>query len=229
MDAGDTLHILVKDLVGSAISLSLNNGEDDSEEDTELIGTTTATPTTTIAPLNPTSIYIDTDLISPDFEITISSSTKDVIIDWGDGSADEAVTLIGMGAVSVTHGFLASSEIEIKDADGLEEIISIANIDNLTSIIIPSSCASLFVIDIEDNTGLTSFEIHPEWVLLTDVILSGNAISVDDINDILITLDTMAIPLSTVDLSGGTNAAPTGLGVMAKNNMIGRGITVTTN
>jgi uncharacterized protein (TIGR02145 family) len=41
----------VKDLVGSAISLSLNNGDDDSEEDTDLIGTTVAPTTTALPPL----------------------------------------------------------------------------------------------------------------------------------------------------------------------------------
>lgn len=44
MDAGDVLHILVKDLVGDAINISLN-GSDDSSEDTDLIGTTLATTT----------------------------------------------------------------------------------------------------------------------------------------------------------------------------------------
>jgi len=48
MDTGDVLHILVKDLVGASISISLNHGDDDDEEDTAVIGTTTEVPTTTL-------------------------------------------------------------------------------------------------------------------------------------------------------------------------------------
>ena len=39
----------------------------------------------------------------------------------------------------------------------------------------------------------------------------------------------MAITFLDLRLNGGTNAAPTGLGLTAKNNMIGRGLTVVTN
>jgi len=49
MDSGDVLHILIKDLTGSAVNIGLNDG-DGNEEDTDLLGTTTSAPTTTALP-----------------------------------------------------------------------------------------------------------------------------------------------------------------------------------
>lgn len=62
--------------------------------------------------------------------------------------------------------------------------------------------------------------------------LSGNAIPVADINSILaqsrLAQDNLAFPF-ILNLSGGTNAAPTGQGVTDKTFLNGHGWTVTTN
>lgn len=61
--------------------------------------------------------------------------------------------------------------------------------------------------------------------------LSGNALPVADVNEILNRLtnpDWASYPLD-LDLSGGTNAAPTGQGLLDKATLIGLGCTVTTN
>ena len=57
-----------------------------------------------------------------------------------------------------------------------------------------------------------------------------NKLTVSAVNQILIDADTSGIASgTTIKLEGGTNAAPTGAGLTAKNNLITNGATVTTN
>jgi len=61
MDAGDTLHILIKDLTGTGVTIGLNDS-DGNEEDNEPVGfTTTPTPTTTLATTTPLPPLLDKD------------------------------------------------------------------------------------------------------------------------------------------------------------------------
>lgn len=59
--------------------------------------------------------------------------------------------------------------------------------------------------------------------------LSGLDLSEDAVNAILVQLDAMESDNGTVDLSGGTNAVPTGAGVTAAANLAARGWSVTVN
>jgi hypothetical protein len=315
MDAGDVLHILVKDLTGTGVTIGLNDG-DGNEEDTEPIGfTTTLAPTTTAAPV---VIEIVTTKVG-ELMITLDGS-DDVYIDWGDGSAIE---LVNISDNEFYHTYVGGGTIQIYDAVGITQVVlsdnsitdvdipagciyieeievyseniatvtthaewvnlfnfAIANIDpnipiltgitltthaewvslrelylasfDLSTVVTHSEWVAFQTLNFQTSNALTTVTVRPEWVALNSIYikntglsdleiptecvnllsvqLEDNAIVSDaDINDILITLDTMAIPLTIVDLSGGTNAAPTGLGVTAKNNMIGRGIIVTTN
>ncbi len=77
---------------------------------------------------------------------------------------------------------------------------------------------------------LSSAEAHSSWVGITTYNLSGGAIvSETDINNILIALDDSAMSSGEISLDEGTNAAPTGAGITAANNLSGRGVTVSTN
>jgi len=100
---------------------------------------------------------------------------------------------------------------------------------NLTSFTTYNTWTVMDLFYINDN-DLTTLEVHEEWVLLNLFDASGNAIaSATDINNILIELDTMGMASGYVNLSGGTNTAPTGAGITAKDNLITAGVTVTTN
>ena len=58
----------------------------------------------------------------------------------------------------------------------------------------------------------------------------NNALTETAVNLILTEADTKGIATgTTINLTGGTNAAPTGAGIIAKNNLIANGATVTTN
>jgi len=81
-----------------------------------------------------------------------------------------------------------------------------------------------------NDTSLTTLIAHAEWLQITNFRAQNNAItSATDINNILIALDTAGMDSGTVDLSGGTNACPTGAGLTAKTNLDGRGVTVNVN
>ena len=80
------------------------------------------------------------------------------------------------------------------------------------------------------STSITNLVAHSAWTAVTLFRVNNNAIvSATNINNELIALDAAVMSSGTVDTSGGTNAAPTGAGITAKNNLIGRGVSVTTN
>lgn len=93
--------------------------------------------------------------------------------------------------------------------------------------------------DVSLNTSLTLLQLHSNSltgsnitsvaaVLLT-VRLENNALSEVAVNGILVALDTAGGAAGTCDLSGGTNAAPTGAGATAKTSLGGKGWSVNTN
>jgi hypothetical protein len=75
--------------------------------------------------------------------------------------------------------------------------------------------------------GLTSLNIA-DLLLVASINVSGNALSAAQVNAALIALDDSGVTAGTADFSGGTNAAPTGAGITAKTNLIGKFWTVTT-
>ncbi len=80
-----------------------------------------------------------------------------------------------------------------------------------------------------ERNKLTSFlsgAVSPS-ILIFDV--SINNLSVSAVNDLLVAFDNAGSTTLNFNSSGGTNAAPTGAGLIAKNNMISRGLTVVTN
>ena len=103
MDAGDVLHILIKDLVGTGVTIGLNDG-DGNEEDSEPIGfTTTLAPTTTVS----------TDLVDRDGNIytTVIIGTQEWIVEnfrsatYADDSAIPNLTDDGDWIADVTGAY----------------------------------------------------------------------------------------------------------------------------
>ena len=119
---------------------------------------------------------------------------------------------------------------------------SIPNLDNNTALInfyAYSNQLTGSIPSLSNNTALNYFSIHNNQ--LTDFVggwpniaftfdARVNKLTVDAVNQILIDADTYGIASgTTIKLEGGTNAAPTGAGLTAKNNLIANGATVTTN
>lgn len=113
----------------------------------------------------------------------------------------------------------------------------------------------LSFIGFSHSTSITSFHVLPEWVnlydifisdcpLLTDVtiptttpligrvIMPGNALTEASVNGILVATDANrsdGSPWDEVKLELGSNAAPTGAGIVARDSLIAKGWTITTN
>lgn len=81
--------------------------------------------------------------------------------------------------------------------------------------------------DLSGNEGLTSVTVFEQQ--LNDVSISNAALTEESVNDILMWLDGSGVINGYVDLSGGTNAVPTGNGAAAKDNLINKGWNVYVN
>jgi hypothetical protein len=79
-----------------------------------------------------------------------------------------------------------------------------------------------------DNTGLQHINITG-CVNLDDVELIDNALTQASVDHVLITLDNNGLTGGTVNLSGGTNSAPSVLGSAAEASLILKGWSVTVN
>lgn len=81
-------------------------------------------------------------------------------------------------------------------------------------------------------TGIISYLLYATYTLSTPPTLKLNGNAITNTNEILANFVALTDSYSihcTVDLSGGTNAAPTGQGITDKATLIGAGWTVTTN
>ena len=112
---------------------------------------------------------------------------------------------------------------------------------SLTSLSLPNLVNAYCSLDFSGNTALTSFSFpkcNPQpyfydgkYDIQTSHTWNGCALTEVSVNHILsrLALQVGWVGGSTVDLAGGTNAAPTGQGLIDKATLIASGVTVTTN
>lgn len=100
----------------------------------------------------------------------------------------------------------------------------------LTSLVTTPSVANSF--SIINNASLVNLSL-PVWVPHNNTnpfAFSGNALNAASVNGVLARcVANVSYTSGTVNLQGGTNAAPSGQGVADKATLIGRGVTVNTN
>ena len=99
-----------------------------------------------------------------------------------------------------------------------------------------STCTKLEWIYIRSSPSVTTLNLPATLSNTTLVYGDGCALTAAAINDILVKLDANGVSNTQsvtnnyiIKLDGGTNAAPTGAGITAKNNLIAKGWSVTTN
>lgn len=106
----------------------------------------------------------------------------------------------------------------------------IANCTLLASIDLPLMTALNGNLDASNNPALVTVNV-PVWLPTNGTTLdfSGDALDAASVNQILARCVASGVTTCTIDLSGGTNAAPSGQGIIDKATLITAGNTVTTN
>lgn len=100
------------------------------------------------------------------------------------------------------------------------------NVSDVASTIAISTAPNLQVFSIAQGIegGITAYSS-------TSIAITGAKLTVESVNNLLIQVlaVTPAVTSGTINLSGGTSAAPTGLGLAAKTALTTAGMTITTN
>ena len=109
--------------------------------------------------------------------------------------------------------------------------IYIFNNDTLASVSLPLLVDSGLYLTVASNPMLTTLNL-PSYVPQdgATIDLTANALNATSVNAFLARcVANLAFVSGSIDLSGGTNSAPTGQGLTDKATLEGRGVTVTTN
>lgn len=168
-----------------------------------------------------------TDQTTPSFSgFTIKGTAGTTItISWGDNSSDNIVNMDGTNQ-TIAHTY-SSGTYNIGITGDIDDILEITlDFDQLTSIN-TTGLTRITSIDASDNS-LSTINIDTS-IHLVSVSLENNSLDVASVNDVLQKLDSFGNLSGEVYLDLGTNAAPTGAGITAKNNLLAKGWTVTTN
>lgn len=153
-----------------------------------------------------------------------------------DVSDNKELETSGITSITLT-GCTALEQLRLDDNDFSAGIPDLTGLNALTYLDLDqcgitgnvdlSMLPALTGFDLGGNTGLTSVTIFEQQ--LNDVIINNAALTEECVNDILMWLDGSGVINGYVDLSGGTNAIPTGNGAAAKDNLINKGWNVLVN
>jgi hypothetical protein len=158
------------------------------------------------------------------------------------GFGDATLTTFTDYAVQTTGGVIINGCTALKTVSfpNLTTVFStslnslnfqIINNPALTSISLPNLVTAQGSVRLNNNSALTSITI-PKYVAASNAhdFYSFNALSVTAVNAILATYAAnTAFTTGSLALQGGTNAAPTGQGLVDKATIIARGASVQTN
>lgn len=195
-----------------------------------------AAPITSITGLqnlaNLQNLYVDWNSLTT---LNVSGLSNLVELDASDseipGGTDPSLTSVTLtGCTSLEQLRLDDNDFSagIPNLTGLTSLIFL-DLDQcgITGSVDLSMLPALEGFDLSGNTGLTSVNIFEQQ--LNDVNIYNCALTEASVNDILMWLDGSGVINGYVDLSGGTNAIPTGTGITAKNNLVNKGWTVNVN
>lgn len=195
-----------------------------------------AAPITSITGLqnlaNLQNLYVDWNSLTT---LNVSGLSNLVELDASDseipGGTDPSLTSVTLtGCTSLEQLRLDDNDFSagIPNLTGLTSLIFL-DLDQcgITGSVDLSMLPALEGFDLSGNAGLTSVQL-PESNL-NDVSIYNCALTETAVNNILQWLDGSGVSNGFVDLSGGTNAIPTGNGLTAKVNLQGKGWNVIVN
>lgn len=164
---------------------------------------------------------IDIQLDSVVHPINLGMPTN-ILVRWGDGTS--SISESGVGA---QHTYTATGTYTIRIATGELTYLTSNDQPVIDMRNWPSELVGLQVIG---SNLLTTFDTNEIPVNMSDLQLQVNALTVSTVNAVLQKLDENGLSTGLVFLQEqATTAAPTGAGITAKNNLIGKGWTVTTD
>lgn len=164
--------------------------------------------------------------------IDFLAANLDATIDWGDGTTTN-YTSIGIGQVIFNHTFSIITGVQFVTVNVtlynalLTDIITIGALLNVVSVTGLSNFINVTTFSCKQN----KLTVAPSFSsLMIDLDLSKNRLPVSQVNAILIALDNNGLSGGTVNLlTQSPVAPPSGAGLVAKNNLIFKGWTVTTD
>jgi hypothetical protein len=167
--------------------------------------------------------------------VNLSGLTNLRFVDISDnnipGSGTNSLTSVNLsGSTAIEELYLDDSDFSafIPNLSGLTSLLYFDMYQcSITGNVDVSILPALTGFDLGGNTGLTSVTIFEQ--VLNSVNLSNTALTEASVNDILQWLDGGGEENGYVDLSDGTSATPTGTGLTAYNNLIGKGWDVNVN
>jgi hypothetical protein len=159
----------------------------------------------------------------------------DISVDWGDGTIEnytgsnillehDYLTAENFDGIITCSNWAAIYDIDFGDIDGIIDI-------GMKQFILNDKMTEIYGIQ-ASNTQLVNFQLFRQNVDLHLIFIDGNALSEVSVNNLLIEMDAKInsyFALKIINISGGTSAAPTGLGITAKNSLIAKGWNVATN
>ena len=178
------------------------------------------------------NLYVDWNSLTT---LNVSGLSNLVELDASDseipGGTDPSLTSVTLtGCTSLEQLRLDDNDFSagIPNLTGLTSLIFL-DLDQcgITGSVDLSMLPALEGFDLSGNAGLTSVQL-PE-ANLNDVSIYNCALTETAVNDILEWLDGSGVENGFVDLSGETNAIPTGNGLTAKVNLQGKGWNVIVN
>ncbi len=169
--------------------------------------------------------------------VNLSGLTQLTNVDVSDTELADGSGTPSLTSVNLT-GCTALQQLRLDDNDFSAGIPSLAGLTSLQYIDM-DQCNISGAVDISAQSfnALTGFDLSGNAItsiqlpeaLLNDVVLYNNALTEEGVNNVLQWLDGSGVEGGYVDLSGGTNAVPTGNGATAKTNLQGKGWTVVVN
>lgn len=174
------------------------------------------------------TMVTDQTLIST-VNIAIKALSGKVKITWGDGNIEEV--LMDNTLLNTTHIYATANTYTIVvdgDADTVTEFFAMNS--HITQAQVSDKLVNLDILNFLNNT-LIAFNLPDTLNKLRIIVFNNNQLDVGTVNNLLIitnNYNTVVIG-SSISLSFGTNAPPTGNGILAKAALVSRGWGVNTN
>jgi hypothetical protein len=138
-----------------------------------------------------------------------------------------ALQYVNLYSINTSPSIPSFLSLNFSNCTAVTEISTFGGYEISTPSLNVSGCSALTTLSIVAST-LTAVTLTT-LPAATSVGFQGCALNVASVNAILVALDANGLSGGVVYLDLGTNAAPTGAGITAKNNLIAKGWTVATN